>query len=752
MDYILASIVFFLIAIYFSIHHGQSRKKRLFFSIVIFAYLFSLDIFWVADYFTGEGINDAVIYHIFYGLGGAGFKEFYKITFVGIVFFLFGVVASFFYYKTRKADYKIPPYNIGRAIMCALFFCIAFMLNPTPRSLFAHLNYFDFPFKSSGSAKYIGDEKMAALQEDFNRYYLLPKSEAKTKTHPNLIYIYAESLELTYFDEKLFPGLVPNLKQIQKENISFSNINQIIADDFTVGGMITSQCGIPLFTPSGGNSMNGMERFYEGAVCLGDFLASQKYTLVYRGGASLKFAGKGKLYTTHGFIDVKGREELLPHLEDKNNVSPWGLYDDTLFDIIYEDFMALSESKTRFAIFTLTLDTHGPDGYLNKSCRDIKYLDGSNEMLNAVACTDYIISRFIRKIQASKFGKDTVVVLSSDHLAMKNGATAILKKGDRKNLFMIIDPRNETARVIDKKGSLADVAATILSSLGYDTALGLGRNLQSHLNSLSVEFENYKKKLVGWRPVIEKFWNNPKIGTHVFINNTAKTITINSTTYKYPLLLEINKNREVRPYFEFNDFKKLTSFLVNFNPTTPFIWIDECRKISYLDTAIKDKKGYCLAMGQLGSDIVVKSIDKTMLVNTKVLDSKKNDAEVRDIFTSRMKLLRNYVYKKRYKDAWSKGKTGEIEIESVQDEKFEIRYLTNNPKKQLYRFEILIDGENFESSMIEPFKWYQKKISIPKGQHKISLHIEDTFNPYKLNTSKDNRDLGINFKINKLYL
>ena len=157
-------------------------------------------------------------------------------------------------------------------------------------------------------------------------------------------------------------------------------------------------------------------------------------------------------------------------------------------------------------------------------------------------------------------------------------------------------------------------------------------------------------------------------------------------------------------------------------------------------------------MGQLGSDIVVKCIEKTMLVNTKVLDTKKSDAEVHDIFTNRMKLLKNYVYKNRYQDAWSKGKTGEIEIKSIQDEYFELCYLTNNPKKKQYRFEIVIDGEVFESTMIEPFKRYWKKIPLPEGQHKISLHIEDTFNPYKLKNSKDNRDLGIHFKINKLYL
>jgi phosphoglycerol transferase len=740
---------FFVFSIILARHKPQSKITVLFSAVIVFLYVNFSGIFVVSDYFTGDGINDAVIYHLTYGLAGAGFKEYYMIIFIGILFFVFSIAASYIYYRRTNKPYQRDTHYRAKGRVSTLLLLTAFMFNPTTTSLYAQLKTLD---SSLGFAdiETETDKTFLALQEDFKQYYILPKKKKITSDRPNLIYIYAESLEQTYFDEQLFPGLVPNLKQLQDENTVFTNIHQVIGDGFTIAGMTTTQCGVPLFTPSGGNSMGGMEYFYEGAHSLGKFLASEKYTLLYRGGASLEFAGKGKFYKTHGFNDVKGREELIPYLKDPGNVSWWGLHDDSMFDIVYDKFIELSKRKDSFGIFTLTLDTHHPNGHLTPSCQDIKYQDGSNEILNAVACADHLISKFIRKIQASEYGKNTVIVLTSDHLAMKNGATSILKKGNRKNLFMIVDPGNEKPRVITKKGSMLDVAATLLYSLGYDTPLGLGRNLQGDSKSLSAEFKKYRNKLTQWKPIIEKFWNNPKIGASFLIDKTAKTIAINGTLYKYPLLIEVKKNREVKPYFEFFDHKKLSSLILKFNAATPFIWIDKYSKISYLDDSLENNDGYCVAWGQLGSQIVVKPINNTMLLSTKKLTGNMDKADSQKILANRLKRLKRYVYKNRYKDGWSKGKAGAVEITCIRDERVQLQYWTHNPKKEHYRFEIVLDGDTLESSDITPFNVHQKEFDLKKGQHVITLHIEDVFNPHLLKNSSDNRDLGVAFRIDRI--
>lgn len=87
------------------------------------------------------------------------------------------------------------------------------------------------------------------------------------------------------------------------------------------------------------------------------------------------------------------------------------------------------------------MDTHHPYGHVSKSCKTQTYKDGSNTMLNAVACSDELITRFIKQIQDSPYGNNTIIVVGSDHLSMHNMAIDELMKGKRRNQLMIIDPR-----------------------------------------------------------------------------------------------------------------------------------------------------------------------------------------------------------------------------------------------------------------------------------------------------------------------
>ncbi|MDI6969708.1 phosphoglycerol transferase I, partial [Klebsiella pneumoniae] len=98
---------------------------------------------------------------------------------------------------------------------------------------------------------------------------------------------------------------------------------------------------------------------------------------------------------------------------------------------------------------------------------------------------------FINKIKASPWFKDTVIVVSSDHLAMYNTAWKYLTKQDRVNLFFVIrgdKPQQETLAV---KRNTMDNGATVLDILGGDNYLGLGRSSLSG-QSMSEIFLNIK--------------------------------------------------------------------------------------------------------------------------------------------------------------------------------------------------------------------------------------------------------------------
>ncbi|MCE9514116.1 sulfatase-like hydrolase/transferase, partial [Escherichia coli] len=161
--------------------------------------------------------------------------------------------------------------------------------------------------------------------------------------------------------------------------------------------------------------------------------------------------------------------------------------------------------------FTLTVDTHHPDGFISRTCNRKRYdYDGKpNQSFSAVSCSQENIAEFINKIKASPWFKDTVIVVSSDHLAMNNTAWKYLNKQDRNNLFFILrgdKPQQETLAV---KRNTMDNGATVLDILGGDNFIGLGRSSLSG-QSLSEVFLNVKEKVLAMKPDIIRLWNFPK--------------------------------------------------------------------------------------------------------------------------------------------------------------------------------------------------------------------------------------------------
>lgn len=150
---------------------------------------------------------------------------------------------------------------------------------------------------------------------DFAAYY---KEPSKRIDNPqlNLVYIYGESLERTYFDNDAFPNLTPELGRIKDEGIDFSNTMQLPGTDYTIAGMVASQCGIPLFAPFEGNASASVSSFFPQNICLGDILKNSGYENYFVQGANLRFAGKDVFLKSHGFDHLFGAEELKTTVAD----------------------------------------------------------------------------------------------------------------------------------------------------------------------------------------------------------------------------------------------------------------------------------------------------------------------------------------------------------------------------------------------------------------------------------------------------
>ena len=439
-------------------------------------------------------------------------------------------------------------------------------------------------------------------------FYRSPRITGQSDSPPNLVFIYAESLERTYFDEARFPGLMKGLKELEQRAESFTEIQQVEGTGWTIAGVTASQCGVPLITTgAGGNSMDGLDRFLPGAICMGDLMRSAGYKLAYLGGASLQFGGKGKFYTTHGFEQVEGREELIPKLEKADYLSDWGIYDDSLMNMAYDRFMELSAAQSKFGLFLLTLDTHHPDGHLSQACQGRGYGDGTNPMLNAVSCADHIISDFVNRILDSKYAGNTVIVIASDHLAIHNQAWKLLNLNGprtRRNLFMVLAPGRIQPGRIPKAGTTLDIGPTILDHLGLNMPyLGLGRSLLGKEPTLMESFktpEAFNANILGWKEDLVHLWDMPKLGESFEVDPEQGKVRMAEQTLSLPMLVELDEGLNTKKVMFPEYFKPaLWGYVAQLPEGSPFLWIDQCRNVRVLDDGLPFD-GLCLFAGKMG--------------------------------------------------------------------------------------------------------------------------------------------------------
>ncbi|MDD5401026.1 MAG: phosphatidylglycerol--membrane-oligosaccharide glycerophosphotransferase [Sulfurimonas sp.] len=591
MNMILLSIFFFIFAVV-TMKYKEKHPKRIFLDATLF-FLYGLFtiIYFVASYFTGAGINETIIAALNLGLGEAGFGEYLLLILGAFLAFVTLFVSAFFYHRHLSSVVAVKPQKI-KAFLHNGFLILAFLTHPA-------LNDFKNLFLTMTMEQ----------ANDFYEYYKVPNDSNDSAYKKNIIFLYAESVERTYFDTNIFPDLMPNLSKLMREKsgTEFTNIVQTSGTNYTIAGTTATQCAIPLFTTSGGNSMEGIDKFYPKAVCIGDVLKKENYYLSMLQGSSVKFSGIDKFYKTHGFDSVVGRDELLKKVKNKRYINGWGLYDDTLLDIAYKEFENLSSSKDKFALFMHTLDTHHPNGHLSNSCSKDLYMDGSNEILNTVKCADILISNFIKKVKNSKYAENTIIVVTSDHLAMRNTASDELGKSqNRRNFFVVFDPSSSEYKSVDKIGTPFDVASTVLSFLNINTDLGLGRNLREK-ESIYNSFDDFGKRLNQWRNDILSFWKFPKMSESFKPNFKKMFVSVGENHYTLPVLFKILENN-VEPYFQFNYAWKLYEQLEHFNKDDRFLWIDECKLLNYIfDGNASDK--YCAVEGVVGSKFRIQGLD-----------------------------------------------------------------------------------------------------------------------------------------------
>jgi phosphoglycerol transferase len=356
-------------------------------------------------------------------------------------------------------------------------------------------------------------------EDYFKMHYVNPKHVpiSSVQKPKNLVLIYVESLEDTYADPELFShNLISSIESSSvNSSYHFSDYQQAPGTGWTIAGIVSTQCGLPLRTFLRNASGDNATGFLNNAVCLGDTLADKGYQNIFMNGADLSFAGKGKFIAKHGYTQNYGRAEWYKQNKTQNDMNDWGLYDDLLFLEAQKKLDELEQNSSKpFNLTLLTVDTHPPKGFLSHHCAT-QHGVTENNFEGIVECTALQVKDFVNHIRSKGYLKNTTVVVLGDHLGMKNPVYKKLESSNKRRIFNLFI--TEDKLILNREDmSEFDMYPTILESLGFrinEGRLGLGYSgFGNYTDKPSLDrHEEMNKKLLGYSPSYSLLWNEKSV-------------------------------------------------------------------------------------------------------------------------------------------------------------------------------------------------------------------------------------------------
>ena len=159
--------------------------------------LLALSTWWLIDKLSGDGLNAATLYHLGADMEGAGVADF-KGYIAG--FIVLALVSLLPLFATRVRRWHRPGRGAAWFAGFAVAWVVTLMVSPLARDgqrLYQQLRPVDF----------------ARIAPE----YQVPTQPLQRPR--NIVWIYGESLERTYLDENVFPGLMPNLNRLAARSL-----------------------------------------------------------------------------------------------------------------------------------------------------------------------------------------------------------------------------------------------------------------------------------------------------------------------------------------------------------------------------------------------------------------------------------------------------------------------------------------------------------------------------------------------------
>jgi phosphoglycerol transferase MdoB-like AlkP superfamily enzyme len=303
------------------------------------------------------------------------------------------------------------------------------------------------------------------------------------KLKPNVIFVLMESFsgDLIKYNSQKF-NVLGGLKKHFDEDIVFYN--------FTSEGRITIETIEALFLnvvfkPSTSIRIPQSKyvfRKYPFASIVPYKKKGYNTSFIYGGSSSWR--NIGTFASNLGFNKVLGDGCLKSSLKKGS----WGIYDEYLFDAIFENL--ISEGDSKF-IFALTTSNHSPytlpDNYkvmsleIPESLKEKIYdMDEARKRFATYQYANEMLARFIDRVKNSKYSDNTIIAVTGDHSFNLYQIDSLL---DRVKIpFYLYVPKSIKPKNIDTSvfGSHLDIMPTLYNlSLSNESYISEGINLFS---------------------------------------------------------------------------------------------------------------------------------------------------------------------------------------------------------------------------------------------------------------------------------
>lgn len=491
----------------------KKTKKK---TIVLTAVLTFIYVAFIAlsKYYYCYGIVDTeqIFYHTFVSSAGMDFSTVFAISIPSIILgAIFAVTLSFAFkaircadfYKTKTEKIIMRTSSIVAIISAILLLFDIFCTIPIAQFIY----YQNFTESNFITEQYVNPNNVEISFPEQKR---------------NLIYIYLESIENTFADKEnggaFKQNYMPEISELQKNNINFSNTNEIggalptYGMTYTTAGFFSQSFGLPLKV---GENISPMpDTILPNHSNIFDVLDEAGYSQHIVMGSDVDFGGLKELFTSHGNTNIYDYRYMVDTgFIDKNYRVFWGVEDAKVYDLSKNKITEISQTGEPFFFVMETVDTHNPNGYVCNKCKE----EFGEQYANVVACASHQLNAFIDWSKEQEWYDNTTIVVVGDHLSMKNDFfTGISSKYQRTTLNIIInpDPSLELSNVNfnNRQFSSADMFPTTLVAIGCQIEgdrLGLGTNLFSNKQTIFEEFgydyvnEEFRKKTTFYKNVFE---------------------------------------------------------------------------------------------------------------------------------------------------------------------------------------------------------------------------------------------------------